>query len=222
MSKLNKRDSLLLIVIGMVAVIGGIFWFYVKPARADLGTATTQAQEAQDRVTGLQAELAKVTAAAKKPLPYTVADELRLAKAYPYSDDVPVTYLQLEDVAKHSHVTLGTVTPGANTDYAGVTGTPFSVAVTGKFFDVQDFLYQLHSRVSVSRAGKLTIKGRLFAITQASLSPGADGADVATAQQADQTVTATITAVAFSRTPGGGAAAAQATPQDSTTGGTSS
>jgi len=219
MSNLSKRDSLLLIVIGAIAVIGGIFWFYVKPARADLSATTQQAQEAQDRVDTLQRELVRVTAQAKKPVPYTVADELRLAKAYPYSSDVPVTLLQLEELAKKTHVVLGDMAPASDTDYAGVTGTPFTVSVTGKFFDVQDFLYQVHNRVSVSRSGRLTVKGRLFAITQASLNPDVATGDTATTQQTDALVTASITVVAFSRTPGGGAASTQ---QGTTSGGTPS
>lgn len=221
MTKLSKRDSLFLIVIAAVAIVGGIFWFYVKPARSDLGTAKQQAQESQQRVDQLQAELTRVTAAAKAPARHTIADELRLAKAYPYSTDIPITLLQLEAVAKSTHVELGEMTPATDTDYAGVTGTPFNVDVTGKFFDVQDFLYQVHNRVSISPSGRLTIKGRLFAITQANLSPeNAASGDTATTQQKDAKVTATITVVAFSRTPGGGTSpSGDAAQQGSNTGG---
>ena len=223
MTKLSKRDSLLLIVIGALAIVGGIFWFYVKPARSDLGTAKQQAQESQQRVDQLQAELTKVTAAAKAPARHTIADELRLAKAYPYSSEVPITLLQLEDLAKKTHVALGDMTPAVDTDYAGVTGTPFTIDVTGKFFDVQDFLYQLHNRVSVSPSGRLTVKGRLFAITQADLSPEtASATDTQTTQQKDAKITANITVVAFSRTPGGGTSAGDASQQASSTGGSPS
>ncbi len=223
MSKLSKRDSVLLMVFGLVAVLGGIYWMYVKPAKADLATATTAAQEAEGRLSQLQAELTRLTAAVAKPKhPHPIADELRLAKAYPYSEDIPVLILQLEELAKQTHVKLGEATPSAGTDYAGVTGTPFQLSVDGKFFDVQDFLYRLHNRVRVEN-GRLKIKGRLLAVTKADLSPGGgEAADAGTS--ASKSVTASISVVAFSRTAGAAAPAAQPTaaPAATTTGGTNS
>ena len=228
MSKLSKRDSTLLTIIAAIVLIGGIYWFYVKPARADLTTKHTAAQEAQDRVDQLGAELQKLTATAAKPRPVSIAEELRLAKAYPYSEDIPVLILQLEDLAKQANVELGDATPAASTDYAGVTGTPFTIAVTGKFFDVQDFLYRMHNRVSLSGNGKLRIKGRMLAVTKADLTPGAGAADsttgATTSTAANQTVSASITIVAFSRTAGAASGATdQATSQSSNnTGGATS
>lgn len=217
MSKLSKRDSTLLIVIGLVAVLGGIFWFYVKPAKADLQAKQQTALEAQDRVTQLQGELSKITVKATKPSTVPIADELRLAKAYPYSEDIPALILQIEEIAKNTKVTLGEATPAAGTDYAGVTGTPFTLAVTGKFFNVQDFLYRMHNRVIVDGNGKLKIKGRMLAVTQADLSPEGGDAAAGGASSAATEVTANITVVAFSRTAGaaagaGAPAAGEATP----------
>jgi hypothetical protein len=216
MSKLSKRDTILLAVIGLVAVLGGMYWFYVKPAKADLTAKTQAAQESADRVTQLNAELAKLTSATKKPKGQEVpiADELRLAKAYPYSEDIPVLTLQLEELAKQTHVELGEATPTDGTDYAGVTGTPFTINVAGKFFDVQDFLYRLHNRVQVDGNGKLRVKGRLVAVTKADLQPGGgDSTDAASGTTADSKVTASITVVAFSRTASAaGAPAAGADP----------
>jgi hypothetical protein len=218
MSKLSKRDTILLALIGAAVVLGGLFWFYVKPARADLAATKVQTADAQGRVDQLTTELQKLQAAASRPAKTSIADELRLAKAYPYSEEIPVTILQVEELAKQTHVELGPMTPSDGTDYAGVTGTPFSIAVTGKFFDVQDFMYRLHNRVHLDGAGNLKISGRLFAITKASLSPGGDAAatDVATANTKDAPITATITVVAFSRSAAGGAGTAAAT--DSTGG----
>lgn len=226
MSKLSKRDSTLLILIGVIALIGGIFWFYVKPARADLTAKKTASMEAQTQVEDLQSQLTRLTAQAAKPRRVALADELLLAKAYPYSEDIPVLILQIEQLAKQAGVELGEVTPAASTDYAGVTGTPFDVAVTGKFFDVQDFLYRLHNRVNVNGAGKLSIKGRMLAVTKADLTPDdAAGSTGSASPSGNAVVSATVTIVAFSRTAGlaGGAATDQQTAAPSTTsGGTTS
>lgn len=227
MSKLSKRDSILLLMIGAIALVGGIFWFYVKPARADLSAKQTASQEAQDRLDQLQTELKKLTAKAAKPRTASIAEEFRLAKAYPYSEDIPVLILQIEDLAKQTNVELGEATPAASTDYAGVTGTPFTIAVTGKFFDVQDFLYRMHNRVRVDGNGKLRVRGRMLAVTKADLSPGAGATSSTTggapSTSANQTVSASITIVAFSRTAGLASATDQATSQTSSnTGGATS
>jgi len=221
MSKLSKRDSVLLLMIAAIALVGGIYWFYVKPARADLSAKQTASQEAKDRVTQLQTELQKLTATASKPRTASAFQEFRLAKAYPYSEDIPVLILQIEELAKRSGVELGELTPSSSTDYAGVTGTPFTLSVTGKFFDVQDFLYRSHNRVSVDGNGTLRIKGRMLAVTQADLSPGSDEDSASASTSANQKVTASITIVAFSRTAGGAAAAAT-TQTSNNTGGASS
>ncbi len=225
MSKLSKRDSVLLLMIAAIALVGGIYWFYVKPARADLSAKQTASQEAQDRVAQLQTELQKLTATAIKPRTASAFQEFRLAKAYPYSEDIPVLILQIEALAKQSGVELGELTPAASTDYAGVTGTPFTLAVTGKFFDVQDFLYRLHNRVSVDGHGSLRIKGRMLAVTKADLTPAADEASTSgstASTSANQQVSASVTIVAFSRTAGMAAGNAATTQTSNNSGGATS
>ncbi len=221
MSKLSKRDSTLLIIFAAIAVVGGVFWFYVKPAKADLKVKQQASMDAQDRVTQLQGELAKLTASAKKPTTVPIVDELRLAKAYPYSEDIPALILQIEEIAKKTNVSLGEATPAGGTDYAGVTGTPFTMTVTGKFFNVQDFLYRMHNRVIVDGNGKLRVRGRMLAVTTAELSPGTDAASSGgTSTSGSTSVSANITVVAFSRTAGGAGAGAGQTSNNA--GGTTS
>ncbi len=223
MNKLSKRDSTLLIIFAAIAVVGGLFWFYVKPAKADLKAKQQASMEAQAQVTELQSELAKLTAMAKKPTVIPIVDELRLAKAYPYSEDVPALILQIEEIAKKTRVSLGEATPAAGADYAGVTGTPFTMSVTGKFFNVQDFLYRMHNRVIVDGNGKLRIRGRMLAVTKADLSPGeAAASSGGTASSGSTSVSATITVVAFSRTAGLGGTGAAAVPTSNNAGGTTS
>jgi Pilus assembly protein, PilO len=223
MSKLSKRDSTLLILIGVIALIGGIYWFYVKPARADLTSTKQAAQEAQTSVDDLQSQLQRLTAQASKPRKVALADELLLAKAYPYSEDIPVLILQIEAIAKQSGVELGEVTSAESTDYAGVTGTPFTVAVTGKYLDVQDFLYRMHNRVNVNGSGKLRVRGRMLAVTKADLTPDADPSTTgsSTTSNSSGKVSASITIVAFSRTAGGAAGDPQTAAPSTNPGGTS-
>ena len=46
--KLNKRDMILLAVIGAIAELGGAFWFVVKPAKAELSAQKDELVVIQD------------------------------------------------------------------------------------------------------------------------------------------------------------------------------
>ncbi len=63
----------------------------------------------------------------------------------PQSEGIPSLIIELTQTADASGVDLNSITRGAT-----VTGTPFglqsvSLQVTGRFFDVEDFLYRLES-----------------------------------------------------------------------------
>ena len=212
--KLSARDTVLIIAAGLVALVGGLYWFYVKPARKDLSTEKTAASDAQSRVDGLQAQIDALIGKSRDP-GHTLADELRLAKALPSTPAIPETIMQLQRLAQGSHVELGSIKPGDSTDYAGITGTPLQVSVTGRFLDVQDFMYTLHRKVAVDPVkGKVRVGGRLMTITQASLTTnGSTGTSATTATSKTisdkDLVTANINLVAFSRTAAGAGSTSQ-------------
>ncbi|HJZ61617.1 MAG TPA: type 4a pilus biogenesis protein PilO [Miltoncostaeaceae bacterium] len=219
--KLSARDTVLIIAAGLVALVGGLYWFYVKPARKDLSTAQNEARDNQSRVDALQTQIDALMGKSKEP-GHTLADELRLSKALPSRPEIPETILQLQRLAQGSHVELGSIKPGDSTDYAGVTGTPLQVSVTGRFLDVQDFMYTLHRKVAVDPVkGKVRVGGRLMTITQASLtSNGTSSTAAATTKTISDKdlVTANINLVAFSRTAAGAGSTTQTA--GTTTGGT--
>ncbi len=214
MSKLSKRDSTLLILIGVIALIGGIFWFYVKPARADLTAKKQAAQEAQTKVDDLQSQLHGLTAQASRPRKVALADELLLAKAYPLLRGHPGAHPPDRGAgqAVRRRARRG--------DLRGVDGLrrrdrhPVHRRGDRKYLDVQDFLYRMHNRVNVDASGKLHVKGRMLAVTKADLTPKTDSSTSGSStSNSSGKVSASITIVAFSRTAGGagGAAAAPST-----------
>ena len=219
MKKLSEKDKMLLLIMAAVVILGGLFMFYVKPARSDLSAAKDRVESAQSNVDTLTVQLQQLQAASSpKAGNKTVADSLRLAKAYPGSQDVPETILQLERLARQSGVTFDDGTPDAGTDIAGTTGTSFDIAITGTYFEVQDFISRLHSQVDVDPAGRLTINGRLFAITSADLQ--LEGGEEGDRITPSSTVNATITAIAFSRSETAPAPATTPTANTSTGGST--
>jgi len=218
MSKMSQRDKILLLVMGGLLIIGGLYKFYLSPAKSDRAAAEQRIADAEGQVTTLRTQLTQLQSAKKGPAasakqPIRLVDKLRLAKAYPYDQDLAPTILQIEQIARESKVALGEATPDAGTDYAGVTGTSFKINVTGRFFEVQDFMYRMHNRVTITPFGKLKVKGRLFAITQADLAPE-DGAASGSTTSPSTKVKASLTAVVFSH--GAGTAVPTQTNPDTT------
>ena len=219
MKKLSPKDKMMMMVMGAMLMIGGLYMFYVKPAKAELTKQTDRVASAQANVDQLKTQLQQLITASKpanKAVQTNIADSLRLAKAYPTDQDVPEAILQLERIADEAGVDFTDGTPDDGTDVAGTTGTSFTIAVSGSYFNVQDFIWRLHNQVNVDANGRLQIAGRLFAITSAELSP--DGTTEVVTNRTP--VKATITAIAFSRTAAAAAAAGTApttTPTSTTT-----
>jgi len=108
--------------------------------------------------------------------------------------------VELTKTTDVSGVELNSITRGTTQ-----LGSPFGVqtvnlSVTGRFFDVEDFLYRLESYVAFRNAS-FRVTGRLLQVTALSL---AGGADTTTGGSAPLTVTMTLNAYLW----GGSAAAA--------------
>jgi hypothetical protein len=86
--------------------------------------------------------------------------------------------------------------------------------VTGRFFDVDDFLYRLHRQVAVDEKDRPVVGGRLFATTSVDLTLDQDGGTngAGGAPKGDDQVLGTVTVVAFSSVPGGAAAGTSVAP----------
>ena len=211
--KLSKRDQLLLAVIALLVGVGGFYWFYVKPAREDLGAKQDQLQEVLDQNAGLNDTLARLERDAKS-LSGQASERLRYAKAVPDSAQVPGAVYQIQRLADRSNVEFSSISTQAVTELGGFAGRAFQLKVTGRFFDVDDFLYRLHRQVRVTPRGRAEISGRLFAVTKIDMALANQGQTPVNGTQLKDSdeVVATIDVVAFST------AAAGAAPAPSTTG----
>ena len=52
--KMTKRDQILLAVIGAIAVVGGFYWFVVKPAKADLSAQKDELAQIEQETNALR------------------------------------------------------------------------------------------------------------------------------------------------------------------------
>jgi hypothetical protein len=175
-ARLSPRALALLAAAAAVAALGAAWWLYASPARqdaadrgAELAALTREVNALSDTVTRLRAD--RPEAAAR------TAERLRLAKALPVDAQVPGAMVQLQHLAARSGVELTAITAGGTTAYGGIGGIELELRVTGRFHDVDDFLYRLHHQVQLDQRHNPVVRGRLFALRSLSLSTEGAGAD---------------------------------------------
>src|SRR5262245_33146284 len=144
------------------------------------------------------------------------AERLRLSKALPENTETPGVVVQLQRLADRSNVELTSIKTNTYSDYGSIRGTEFEVKVTGRFFDVDDFLYRLHRQVAVDEKDRPIVGGRLFATPSVDLTLQQDGESNGTsgAPKGEDKALGTIKVVAFSSVPGGAAAGTSVAPTE--------
>ncbi|WP_217912729.1 type II secretion system protein GspM [Miltoncostaea marina] len=204
--KVTKRDRILLAVLGVVAVLGGFWWFVVKPASADLQAERDRLEAVRDEAGAMRDTLSRYSVSTRSDTA-RAAERLRLAKALPDGADAPGAIVQLQRLADRANVELTSIKTNSYTDYGSIRGTELEVRITGRFFDVDDFLYRLHRQVAVDEKDRPIIGGRLFATVSLDLNLVQGEADA----DGDQVV-GTVKVVAFSSVPGGAASSVVPAP----------
>jgi type II secretory pathway pseudopilin PulG len=99
----TARDRTVLIVVGMLALLGGFWFLAISPKRKDASDVAAQLSAAQSRLDTAQASAASAEAA-RKQYSTDYATVARLGKAVPVDDDMPSLVYQLSHTAKVNHV----------------------------------------------------------------------------------------------------------------------
>lgn len=203
------RGKEIYIITAVVAVVLIVAWYFLlfSPTRTEISDLDSQIQTAQTSLTTAQQEVVRLESY-KKTAPQSRAEVVRLSKMLPMSEGIPSMIIELTKTTDVSGVELSSITRGTT-----LPGSPFGVqtvnlSVTGRFFDVEDFLYRLESYVAFRNAS-FRVTGRLLQVTALALT---GGAAAPTGGTAPLTVTITLNAYLW-----GGAA--PAAPTAATTGG---
>lgn len=193
---LSQRDRILLAVLAVVAVLGGSWYFVVRPASAELADARTELTTVQGQATGLRDTIARLTPADVNRV-LDATERLRTAKALPQETAAPGTIVELEAMARRANVDLASLRTLSSNAYGSLVGTEYEVVVTGAFFDVDDFLYRTHRLVEVNERRAPNVRGRLYATRSVTMEPEQE--DEEEPQPLDESrVRATVTLLAFS------------------------
>jgi Tfp pilus assembly protein PilO len=205
------RGKEVYIITAVVAVVLIVAWYFLlfSPTQTKISDLDGQIQSGNMALTTAQQEVARLESY-KKTAPQSRAEIVRLGKMLPMSEGIPSMIVELTKTTAVSGVELDSITRGTT-----VLGSPFGVqtvnlSVTGRFFDVEDFLYRLESYVAFRNAS-FRVTGRLLQVTALNLTRGETPVSGGTAPL---TVTITLNAYLWggSAPAAGTAAAAGGTP----------
>jgi type II secretory pathway pseudopilin PulG len=123
----TARDRTVLIVVGLLAVLGGTWFLGISPKRKQASDVATQVGAAQARLDTAQASAASAEAA-KSKYGEDYATVARLGKAVPVDDDMPSLVYQLEQTAKANKVDFRSIKLTSTSTAAAPTGAAAAVA----------------------------------------------------------------------------------------------
>jgi hypothetical protein len=204
--RLSVGVKMALVGAGVLVLAAGGYTVLVKPKREEAARVEAQVaaveREIADRRSASTARQVKVAVKA--------ADLFRLAKAVPSDTGMASIILELNSVASDAGILFDSITPDAPVAENGYYVQPISVAFTGNFFSLNDFLFRLRQLVQV-HDGRLGVTGRLFVVNSVSFSEPSE--------QSFPLVTADLDISAFivGELPGAAPAPAEGSTETSTT-----
>jgi hypothetical protein len=156
--------SVAIVAIAVVALVG---WFgLVSPQRSKASDLDRQIAAAKT-----QLAVAKATTDSGAAGKGRGASALALAQAMPQQVDMSDVLRQLLRAADRTDVRLDSVTPQAAAAKSGYSAVPIAVAVTGRYFGIQQFLRELRTQAGVA-GSHVRASGRLFSVDSVSLAAG--------------------------------------------------
>jgi Tfp pilus assembly protein PilO len=185
---MRARGKEIYIITAVVAVVLIVAWYFLlfNPTRQELSDLDQQVESAQSALNVAEQEVVRLESY-KKTAPQSRAEIVRLGKMIPVSEDVPGLIIELSKTAEASGVSVTGITRGTTT-----TGSPFGIqtvtlAVSGRYFDVEDFLYRMEEYVAFRNAS-FRVTGRLLQVAKLEIQVAASTTTTSGSQQLAVTI----------------------------------
>jgi hypothetical protein len=206
---MTGRDRMVVMVIAVLGVLAGVWFFAVSPKREQAAQLGTEVSAAQAQLASAESQLAGASAAqAKYETAY--ASIVSLGKAVPASQEVPSLIYQLARATNEKNVEFASITASASgasgssssaaaAAGAGFTQMPFTFVFNGSFQNLYDLFQQLDGFALRTSAGDLQVSGRLLTVQSIKLAPAstAGATPGSSAQGGSERLSGTITATAY-------------------------
>jgi len=170
--KLRGRE--LYIIAGVIAVVLCAAWFFLlfRPLRTQISDLDAEYQAKQSEKTQVQETVQRLEAM-KKTAPQNQADLVRLNKLMPAETAMPSFVVALTQTAKASGLVIVSISPVTPVAGAPYSVEPIDLEFSGKYFDLEDFLYRLENYVDY-RNQHFLVTGRMFQVTDIDISVGGE------------------------------------------------
>jgi len=170
---MRARGREIYIIAGVVAVVLVVAWYFLlfSPKQGEKSDLQAQIDSQQTTLATAQQEVIRLESY-KKTAPQSRAEIVRLGKMLPQTEGIPSLIIELTHTADTSGVDLTTIARGTT-----MPGSPYGVQavtiqVSGRFFDVEDFVYRLENYVAFRNAS-FRVTGRLLEIANLAIQAGA-------------------------------------------------
>ena len=165
--KLRGRE--LYIIVGVVAVVVGVLWYFFlfSPEQKKLADLNNQYDAQQQTLQTTQMQIHQLELL-KKTAPQAEADLIKLHQVMPVEAAIPSFIVGLTKTAQSSGLVLIGVTPQATAPGVPFSLQPIQLEFDGRYFDAEDFLYRLENYVNL-RNGQFLVTGRMFSVVSLSL-----------------------------------------------------
>jgi Tfp pilus assembly protein PilO len=166
---MRARGREIYIITAVVAVVLIVAWYFLlfSPAQRKMSEMDTQIQSAQSALDMANQQVVKLESY-KKTAPQSRAEIVRLGKMLPESEGIPGLIIELTKTADASGVSLTSISRGTTTPGAPFGVQNLTIQVSGRYFDVEDFLYRLEEYVAFRNAS-FRVTGRLLQVMQLTL-----------------------------------------------------
>ncbi|HVN60797.1 MAG TPA: type 4a pilus biogenesis protein PilO [Gaiellaceae bacterium] len=168
--KLSPRAQIALVAGGVVVMLLLGYFLLVSPQKGKASSLSKQIDATNAQILTARA----LSKQSREVQPIKVASLFRLTKAMPDDTDMAGILLQLNLVASQAGISFDSIQPGGSSPLAGYQVVPITLAFTGNYYGLVDFLLRLRNLVDVQN-GELDANGRLFSINTLSFAQAKEG-----------------------------------------------
>ena len=156
---MSGRSRIILTVVIALLACFALYWFFVKPQRAELALVREQIAQEEIRTTQLQAELQRLQEL-QENAPALEAELSEFRRFVPKKPDLSNFIFQVQEAANRAgldFVQISPELPASPPEGAALAQVQSSVVATGGYFSLQDFLRRLYSMDRALRADSVSI-----------------------------------------------------------------
>lgn len=156
---MSGRTRLILAIVGSLLACFALYWFFVKPQRAELAEVRAEVAAEQVRTSQLQAELQRLQDL-QANAPELEAELTEIRRFVPKKPDLSNFIFQVQEAANRAGLDFVQITPELPTnppEGAALAQVESTIVANGGYFSLQDFLRRLYSMDRALRADSLSI-----------------------------------------------------------------